>query len=183
MDIADTNLSFIGRIRKNYGLLLFLVTAAIPLVLWWLFMLLVSFSGTLFSDPKQVGMSIFMVFFFPLIAAPIISGLAILISRLLNLPNIGCLVVIVLGFVIPLVAFGLVFVANSIARKLYTGDIDSLPAVMPTSTKPAAVAAPIVSAAGSEPAEKLAKLKDMLDKGLISSLDYETKKADVLAKM
>lgn len=178
METADTNL--IARIRKNFSLLLFLVTAAIPLVLWWLLILLVSFSGTLFSDPKQVGMSIFMVFFFPLIAAPIISGLAILISRLLNLPNIGCLVIVVLGFIIPLVAFGLVLVANSIARKLYTGDIANIPEVMPKSTKSVPVAAPAVS---GEPSEKLAKLKDMLDKGLISQQDYETKKADVLAKM
>jgi hypothetical protein len=180
METVNTDLSFIGRIRKNYSLLLFLVTAAIPLALWWLLMLLVSFSGTLFSDPKQVGMSLFMVFLFPLIAAPIISGLAILIARLLNLPNIGCLVVIVLGFIIPLVAFALVFIGHAITRKLYTGDIANIPEVMPKSTKAVPAAVPAIS---GEPADKLAKLKDMLDKGLISPQDYEAKKADVLFKM
>ena len=143
-------------------------------------MLLVSFGGTLFNDPKQVGMSIFMVFFFPLIAAPIISGLAILISRLLNLPGIGCLVIVCLGFVIPLVAFAVVFVAHSLARRLYAGDIESIPEVMPKSTKSVPTAAPAVS---GEPAEKLAKLKEILDKGLITQQDYETKKADVLSRI
>jgi hypothetical protein len=35
----------------------------------------------------------------------------------------------------------------------------------------------------AEPADKLAKLKDMLGKGLISQQDYETKKAEILAKI
>jgi hypothetical protein len=35
----------------------------------------------------------------------------------------------------------------------------------------------------SQPAEKLGQLKQMLDAGLISAQDYETKKADILSKM
>merc|ERR1712060_406832 len=48
----------------------------------------------------------------------------------------------------------------------------------------AAVPAPVVMARDdSDPAEKLAKLKAMLDDGLITEADYDAKKADILANM
>jgi hypothetical protein len=178
----------IARIRSNYTLLLFLVVTVILLGLWWLFMLLVSFGGTLFDDPSEVGMSIFMVFFFPLIAAPIVSGLSLLITRLLNMGYLGCLIILSLGVVIPLVAIALVFVGHLITKKLYTGDLESIPEFMPKSIQkePVATLEPVKAISvemSAEPADKLAKLKDMLDKGLISQQDYETKKAEILAKI
>ena len=180
--------SLTARIRNNYNLLLFLVVTAIPLGLWWLFMLLVSFGGTLFDDPNEVGMSIFMVFFFPLIAAPIVGGLSLLITRLLNMGYLGCLVILGLGVVIPLVAIALAFVGSLITKKLYTGDPESIPEFMPKSTpkEPVVSQEPVKAASvemSGEPAEKLAKLKDILDKGLISQQDYESKKAEILAKI
>ena len=47
---------------------------------------------------------------------------------------------------------------------------------------PAGAAVPVVMAR-EDPEEKLAKLKSMLDKGLISQTEYDTKKADLLAAM
>ena len=46
----------------------------------------------------------------------------------------------------------------------------------------AAVPAPVVMAR-DDPEEKLAKLKSMLDKGLITQAEYDFKKAEVLAGM
>jgi hypothetical protein len=47
---------------------------------------------------------------------------------------------------------------------------------------PASVAAPVASATG-DAQQKLKQLKAMLDDGLISEADYESKKAEILAKM
>lgn len=169
------------KIRSNYNLLLFLVIPLIPLVLWWLLMLLVAFSGTLFDDPSQIGMNIFMVFFFPLIVAPIISGLAMLITRLISIPGIGCLIIVGLGFIIPLVAFVLVFLGSLITRKLYIGDLEKIPDLMPKKTNKNDIEAP--KEVNDESVEQLSKLKDLLDKGLITSQDFETKKDEILSKM
>jgi membrane protease subunit (stomatin/prohibitin family) len=44
-------------------------------------------------------------------------------------------------------------------------------------------AAPTPAAASDDPIARLEKLKDLLDKGLISQADYDTAKADVLKKL
>lgn len=175
-----------GRIRSNYNHLLFLVVASIPLALWWLLMLLVTLGGTMFDDPNEVGMSLIMIFIFPLFAAPIISGLALLITRLLNIQGIGCLVILGLGILIPLVAFALVFVGHLITRKLYTGDPANIPEIMPNKNKAVSTDSAVLAVSNvtnGESAEKLTRLKEMLDKGLISQADFETKKAEILSKM
>jgi len=177
----ETNL--ISKIRSNYNLLLFLIVASIPLALWWLLMLLVTLGGTMFDDPNEVGMSLFMIFVFPLFAAPIISGLALLIARLLNIQGVGCLVILGLGVLIPLVAFALVFIGHLITRKFYTGDIANIPEIMPKKDKAIPIDSAVPNVINGEPAEKLAKLKEMLDKGLISQADFETKKVEILSKM
>ena len=180
--------SLMARIRNNYTFLLFLVVTAIPLALWWLFMLLASLTGTLFDDPNEVGMSLFMIFVFPLIVAPIISGLSLLLTKLLNMGYLGCLIILALGVVPPLVAIALVFVGTLITKKLYTGDPESIPEFIPKSSEKETIASsepakPISVEMSGEPSEKLSKLKGMLDKGLISQQDYEAKKAEILAKI
>jgi hypothetical protein len=109
-------------IRQKYTLLHFLATASILLVLWELLMLMDFFDGILFRDPNKLGMDLFVVFAFPLIAAPIVSGLSIFIAKLLSIRGVRWLVVVGLGVVIPLAAFLLALVGHLIARKLYTGN-------------------------------------------------------------
>ena len=113
--------TWFGGIRQRYNFLLFLVVACIPWVLWELLMAMAFFGGTLFDDPNEMGMSLLMAFVFPLIAAPLISGLALLIAKLLSIRGLRYLVVIGLGGVVPLGALALVGVGHLITRKLYTG--------------------------------------------------------------
>jgi hypothetical protein len=169
--MENTETTWLGGIRQRYNLLLFLATSSIPLVLWGLIILINFLGGTLFRDPNQLGMDLFMVFIFPLIAAPIIGGAALVIAKLLSIRGVRWLVVVGLGVVIPLVAFVMVWVGHLIARKLYTGhkaeSSDSSGLVF----------------VGTPADKKMEQLKDMLDQGLITRQDYELKKADILARM
>jgi hypothetical protein len=113
--------TWLAGIRQNYNLLLFLVITAFPLGLWGLMMAIAFFGGTLFHDPATFGMDLFMVFVFPLIAAPLLSGAALLIARLLTVRGLRYLVVIGLGILIPLGAYLWVALGHFIARRLYTG--------------------------------------------------------------
>ena len=102
-----------------------------------------------------IGVSIFLIgaIFFELIIG--ISGFGV--GRLGN-------------YVWPILLIGLgIFV---ILRNWWPGS-----AARPTST----IAAP-TSAEATDPAQKLAQLKEMLDEGLITDADYETKKAEILAE-
>ena len=173
--------SWITKLRQKYNLLLFLTTASIPLVLWLLLMMLSLLTGTFFKDPNTLGMDLFTVFVFPLIAAPIISGLALLVAKLLTVPVVRWLVIFGLGVIAPIVGFLLALVGHWIARALYLGDKASLPRI-PFGRSPAANA-PKVIVVGAAADTKMEQLKDMLDKGLISFKDYERKKADILAEM
>ncbi|MCE9647342.1 MAG: hypothetical protein K8S20_15200 [Chloroflexi bacterium] len=80
------------------------------------------------------------------------------------------MIILGLGVVIPLVAIVLVFVGSLITKKLYTGDPESIPDFMPKSIQkePAASLESVKTMAvemSREPAGKLAKLKDMVEKG------------------
>jgi hypothetical protein len=175
-----TNTNFIAKIRSNYNLLLFLILLAIPLILWWLLMLLPLRDGRLFMKPDEMGMDIFMVFFLPLIAAPLISGLSLLIAKAITVRVLRWLVIVGLGVIIPISAFAYVFLGHVITRKFYLGNKRNMPGILAVMTN---------NESGNEnkvvpqPAEKLAHLKEMLNQGLISRKDYETKKTDILSKM
>lgn len=128
MEITDMN--WIVKIRQKYSVLLFLATTSILLSLWGVLMLIDFLTGILFSDPNKLGMDLFVAFIFPLIAAPIVSGLALLIAKSLNIWGISWLVVIGLGVVIPICAYLLVLAGHWIARKLHTGNKADLPVKM-----------------------------------------------------
>jgi hypothetical protein len=65
-------------------------------------------------------MDLFMVFVFPFIAAPIISGLSILLVAFIrHNPVFGWAVYPLLGFFIPFGAYVLVWLASFVAQRLY----------------------------------------------------------------
>lgn len=167
MYIESTETSWGTKLRRNYNLLLFLVTSSVLAFLWGVLMVLNFISGTLFTDSSKLGMDLFVVFIFPLITIPIISGLALLIAKLLDIPVIRWLVILGLGVAIPIVAFVWVYTSHIITRKLYIGRLESKG----------------VTILRSASTDKLVQLKEMLDQGLITQKDFELKKIDILAKM
>lgn len=174
METEFSGMHWSAKLRQKYSVLLFLAITSILLSLWGVLMLVDLFTGVLFSDPQKLGMDLFVVFIFPLITAPIVSGLALLITKLLNIQGIRWLIVIGLGVVLPISAYLLVLAGHWIARKLHTDNKADLPVVQS--------AAGIFSVATTTD-KKMEQLKGMLNKGLISRRDYELKKADLLAKM
>ena len=120
--MENTEMTWFAGIQQKYNLLHFLATTSVLVVLWELLMLISLFDGMLFRDPSELGMDMFMVFVFPLIVAPIISGLAIFIAKLLSIRGLRLLVVVGLGVAIPLVAFVLTLVGHLIARRFYAGN-------------------------------------------------------------
>ena len=126
MEFAET--SWLTKLRQKYNLLLFLATAAIPALLWGLIILINVFAGAMFTDPNQLGMDLFMTFGFPLIAAPIISGIALLIAKLMTIRGIRVAVIIGLGVAVPLGAYLLALAGHWIARMLYAGNKAEVPA-------------------------------------------------------
>lgn len=126
METSET--SWVTKLRQKYNLLLFLATASIPLVLWGMLSALSFMTGSLFNDPETLGMDLFMTFGFPLIAAPIVSGLALLIAKLLTIRGIRVVVVIGLGVALPLGAYLLALAGHWIARMLYAGNKAEVPA-------------------------------------------------------
>jgi hypothetical protein len=119
--MENTEMTWFAGLQQKYNLLHFLATASVLVVLWELLILISLFDGMLFRDPSELGMDMFMVFVFPLIVAPLISGLAIFIAKLLSIRGIRLLVVVGLGVVIPVVAFVLSLLGHLIARRLYAG--------------------------------------------------------------
>jgi hypothetical protein len=138
-----------------------------------------TFAGTSFQKPDDLGMSLFVVFILPLIAAPFVSGGALLIAKLFTIPVVRWLVVFGLGVFTPIGLYLLALIGHWIARVLYIGDKMDLP-VVPLG---AVEAKPRLVLAGIPAEKKMEQLKDMLDKGLISFNDYESKKAEILAGM
>ena len=178
--MENTNPNLITTIRRNYNLLLFGVLTAMPLFLWVLIMIFDYAEGIIFSDPEKLGFELFVAFVFPLIVAPIISGLTLLIAKLISIPVIRWIVIVGLGVIIPLVAFLLVFIAHFVTRKIYIGNKEYLPGILSMMTNTNEKQGLRDS---DDPSVKLAKLKEMLDKGLISRRDYETKKDHILSRM
>lgn len=183
METESTGMTWIAKILQKYNFLLFLATTFIPLVLWGVLMLIDFFTGILFRDPNKLGMDLFVAFIFPLITAPIVSGLALLITKLLNIRSIRWLVVIGLGVVIPIGAFLLVLAGHWIARKLYTDNKANLPVVLSGAIATQSKGTANIFIVATPVDKKMEQLKEMLNKGLISKRDYELKKADILAKM
>ena len=126
MEFAETSL--LTKLRQRYNLLLFLATTSIPLVLWMMLAALSFMTGSLFSDPTTLGTDLFMTFGFPLIAAPIISGIALLIAKLMTIRGIRVAVIIGLGVAIPIGAYLLALAGHWIARMLYAGNKAEVPA-------------------------------------------------------
>jgi len=126
MEFAETSL--LTKQRQRYNLLLFLATTSIPLVLWMMLAALSFMTGSLFSDPTTLGTDLFMTFGFPLIAAPIISGIALLIAKLMTIRGIRVAVIIGLGVAIPIGAYLLALAGHWIARMLYAGNKAEVPA-------------------------------------------------------
>lgn len=82
--------------------------------------------------------------------------------------------------------FGLLFlVASGIwdivqkRKQMPNNPIVTMPVTEEVKTEPKIVLPPVQD----EPTDRLKKLKDMLDKGLISQEDYEAKKAEILSKI
>lgn len=173
------NTIWLASLRQRYTLLLFLTTASVPVVLWWLLTSIGIFAGTSFQNPDELGMDLFMVVVFPLVAAPIVSGGALLIAKLFTIPFVRWLVLFGLGVFAPVGLYLLAWLGHWLTRMLYVGDKAVLPIVPLGAVQPKAGFVP----AGIPAEKKMEQLKDMLDKGLISFNDYETKKADILAGM
>ena len=138
-----------------------------------------TFSGTSFQNPEELGMGLFVALILPLVAAPIVSGGALLIAKLFTIPFVRWLVVFGLGVFAPVGLYLLAWLGHWLARMLYVGDKADLPFVPLGVVQPKAG----LVLAGIPVEMKMEQLKDMLDKGLISFNDYETKKADILAGM
>src|SRR5512147_2571904 len=119
--MENTSPNLIMTIRRNYNLLLFGVLTAMPLFLWVPVMIFDYSEGIIFSDPEKLGFELFVAFIFPLIVAPIISGLTWLIAKLISIPVVRWIVIVGLGVIIPLAAFLLVFIAHFITRRIYSG--------------------------------------------------------------
>ncbi len=85
------------------------------------------FSGTVFNDPEKLTTDLMVTFVFPLIAAPIVSGLALLIAKLLTIRGVRFVVIIGLGVAVPLGAYLLALVGHWIARMLYAGNKAEVP--------------------------------------------------------
>lgn len=173
------NTIWLASLRQKYTLLLFLTTAAIPVVLWWLLTSIGIFAGTTFRNPDKLGTDLFMTVVFPLVAAPLVSGFALLIAKLFTIPMVRWLVVFGLGVFLPIGMYLLALAGHWIARMLYLGD----KAVLPIVPMGAVASKDRLILVGSSAEKKMEQLKDMLDKGLISFKDYERKKADILAQM
>ncbi len=108
-------------IRKNFILLVFLLSNALLIISWLILISLAAALGSsLFQNPDALGMDLFMVFVFPFIAAPIISGLSILLVAFIrHNPVFGWAVYPLLGFFIPFGAYMLVWLASFVAQRLY----------------------------------------------------------------
>ncbi|HSM70225.1 MAG TPA: SHOCT domain-containing protein [Anaerolineales bacterium] len=126
-------------------------------------------------------MDLFIVFVFPLVAAPILSGAALLIAKLFTVPIVRWVVVFGLGVIAPVSLYLLALVGHWIARMLYMGNKASIPSVPFGRT--AVMIMPNLAMVGTSVEQKMEQLKEMLDKDLISFNDYERKKADILANM
>lgn len=125
--MENTNVSWFTKMRQKFTLLFFLTTASIPLALLGMIMLSSALGGNLFSDADKLGMDLFVMFIFPLIAALLLSGFALLVAKLFTVPVVRWLVVIGLGIFAPIGAYLLALMGYWIARKLYLGDIAELP--------------------------------------------------------
>jgi len=178
--MENTNPNLITTMRRNYSLLLFGVLTTMPLFLWGLIMIFDYSEGIIFSDPEKLGFELIVAFVFPLIVAPILSGLTLLIAKLISIRVLRWIVIVGLGVIIPLVAFLLVFIAHVITRKIYIGNKEYLPSILSMMTNTSERQALRES---DDPSVKLAKLKEMLDKGLISRRDYESQKDHILARL
>jgi hypothetical protein len=125
----STNDNWMTKVRQKYTLLLFLATASIPLALWGMIMISSIFSGTVFRDVNKLGSDLFVMFIFPLIAASVISGFALIIAKLFTIPMVRWLVAFGLGIFVPVGAYLLALTGHWIARMLYLGDKTDLPRI------------------------------------------------------
>ena len=107
-----------ARVRGNKGLLIFLSTAAVIVVLW---VLIAGISWA--SDPGMYdwGEGLLVTVVAPLIVAPIASGLAMVLAALSQKKGAGFILFFVTGLVAPFVALILVALGTLIANKLYIG--------------------------------------------------------------
>lgn len=114
-------MGLLPNIRKNFLLLVFLLSNALLIILWLtLISLAAALGSSLFRNPDMLGMDLFMVFVFPFIAAPIISGLSILLVAFIrHNPAFGWALYPLLGFFIPFGAYALVWLASLIAHRIY----------------------------------------------------------------
>lgn len=118
---------FLWKLRSHYILLVWLADTVLLLVLWYAFMGLILITGGMFQNPDNLANEIVMLTIFPWIAAPLFSGLALLITASLRYQVVGCLVVVGLAFIIPMVAILFVWLGTLIANKLYTGSRETIP--------------------------------------------------------
>jgi hypothetical protein len=125
--MENTNVSWFTKIRQKFTFLFFLTTASIPLAFLGLIMLSSALGGNMFKGADTLGMDLFALFIFPLIAALLGSGFALLVAKLLTVPVVRWLVVFGLGIFAPLGAYLLALAGYWIARKLYLGDKADLP--------------------------------------------------------
>ena len=184
------------RIRGNYLLLVFLSTAGVPVALWIFFMLLAVATGApLFNG--GLGFALFMIFVFPVFIAALFSGLAMLITAAVQRGSgIAFLIFLLLGVIFPLIAIIWVGIGVTIARRLYIlslADARHAKSVFPQFygplfDDPQAVsktsATPMVKlATPADHAEALKRLKEMMDLGLITPAEFDTKKAEILSRI
>lgn len=111
-----------ARIRSNKGLLVFLSTAGVIALLWYVFM------GIAWaSDPEgfdfleDAGAALAMLVILPVIGAPIASGLSMVLAALSQKKGAGFILFFVTGLIAPFVALILVALGTLIANKLYIG--------------------------------------------------------------
>jgi uncharacterized membrane protein YhaH (DUF805 family) len=152
---------------------------------WWL--------ATIFLNPVFIIVLLILAYLLKasdsdmlltIVEIPFVAiSIIISVQRLHDLDKSGwyyCIVLIPLvGVLILYVQLG--FVKGTIGPNQY-GDDPLTPSNTSTMLPPTETYLELSSSTYA-PAEKLQKLKDMLDKGLISAQDYETKKAEILSKI
>jgi len=186
-----------SRIRRDYMLLVFLSTSAVPIVLWFFFLGLALISGApLLTGPGGVGFALTM-FLFPFVFVFFLCGIAILITAAVQRGSgIAILIFLLLGVLIPLIAIAWVGLGVYTARRLYIlslADARHAKSIFPqfygplfddpeavSKISPASVVKPATPA---DHAEALKRLKEMMDLGLITAADFEAKKAEILSRM
>ena len=118
--MAVVNVGLISRVRRNQSLLVFLSTTGVVMLLWYVLLgIALAGDSEMFQAPVDWTTLLLAWLLAPLLGAPVVSGLAMLIAGLVNQKGCGFLLILLLGVAIPIAALIIVGIGSAIARALY----------------------------------------------------------------